>query len=62
MLIVALNFRRVIGGTLIGILAVTRIGMPLGLTHYSGIVSLPPSISPTLFQLDFSARCSTARS
>src|SRR6185437_3211450 len=53
-LIVALNYRQVIGGTLIGILAVTVIGLPLGLTHYSGIVSLPPSIAPTLFQLDFS--------
>ena len=53
-LIVALNYRRVIGGTLIGILAVTVIGLPLGLAHYSGIVSLPPSIKPTLLQLDFS--------
>ena len=32
-LIVALNYRRVIGGTLIGIFAVTVIGMPLGLAH-----------------------------
>ena len=32
-LIVALNYRRVIGGTLIGILAVTVIGIPLGLAH-----------------------------
>jgi AGZA family xanthine/uracil permease-like MFS transporter len=53
-LIAALNYRRVIGGTLIGILAVTAIGVPMGLTHYTGIVSLPPSISPTLLQLDFS--------
>ena len=53
-LIVGLNYRKVIGGTLIGILAVTVVGIPLGLAHYSGIVSLPPSIEPTLFQLDFS--------
>ena len=53
-LIVALNYRRVIGGTLIGILVVTAIGLPFGLAHYSGIVSLPPSIKPTLLQLDFS--------
>ena len=53
-LIVALNYRQVIGGTLIGILAVTAVGIPLGLAHYSGIVSLPPSIKPTLLQLDFS--------
>ncbi len=53
-LITALNYRRVIGGTLIGILAVTVIGLPFGLAHYSGIVSLPPSIAPTFLQLDFS--------
>jgi AGZA family xanthine/uracil permease-like MFS transporter len=39
---------------LIGILAVTLIGIPLGLVSYSGIVSLPPSIAPTFLQLDFS--------
>jgi len=53
-LITALNYRRVIGGTLIGILIVTVIGMPFGLAHFNGIVSLPPSIAPTLLQLDFS--------
>ncbi len=53
-LITALNYRRVVGGTLIGILAVTLIGIPLGLTAYTGIVSVPPSLKPTLFQLDFS--------
>jgi AGZA family xanthine/uracil permease-like MFS transporter len=52
--IAALNYRRVMGGTLIGILVVAAIGIPLGLTKFSGIVSLPPSIAPTLFQLDFS--------
>jgi adenine/guanine/hypoxanthine permease len=53
-LIAGLNYRRVLGATLIGILAVTVIGLPLGLSHYQGIVSLPPSLSPTLLQLDFS--------
>ena len=38
MLITALNYRRIIGGTLIGILVVTAIGIPLGLAHYTGIV------------------------
>jgi AGZA family xanthine/uracil permease-like MFS transporter len=52
--IIALNHRRIIGGTLIGILAVTVIGMPLGLVSYGGVVSLPPSFKPTLLQLDFS--------
>ena len=53
-LIAALNYRRIMGGTLIGILVVALIGIPLGLTHYNGIVSLPPSIEPTLLKLDFS--------
>ena len=53
-LIVALNYRRIIGGTLIGILAVTAIGLPFGLAQFNGVVSLPPSIAPTLLQLDFS--------
>jgi adenine/guanine/hypoxanthine permease len=53
-LITALNYRRVIGGTLIGILVVTAIGIPLGLAKFSGVVAAPPSLSPTLFKLDFS--------
>ena len=48
-LIVALNYRKVIGGTVIGILLVSVIGIPLGLAQYGGIVSAPPSLAPTLF-------------
>jgi adenine/guanine/hypoxanthine permease len=53
-LITALNYRRIVGGTLIGMLVVTLIGIPLGLATYTGIVSAPPSLKPTLLQLDFS--------
>ncbi len=53
-LIVALNQLKIIGGTLIGILVVTAIGIPLGLAKFTGIVSLPPSLAPTFLQLDFS--------
>jgi AGZA family xanthine/uracil permease-like MFS transporter len=53
-LIAALNSRRIIGGTLIGILIVSLIGIPLGLASFGGIVSAPPSLMPTLFKLDFS--------
>ena len=53
-LIAALNYRRVMGGTLIGILVVSIVGIPLGLSKFTGVVSMPPSIAPTLFQLDFS--------
>ncbi|HSL79243.1 MAG TPA: NCS2 family permease [Pseudolabrys sp.] len=53
-LIAALNFRRILGGTLIGILVATVIGVPFGLAQFTGVVSMPPSIAPTLLQLDFS--------
>lgn len=53
-LIAGLNYRKIVGGTLIGILAVTLIGLPFGLAKYSGIMSMPPSLAPTLLQMDFS--------
>jgi adenine/guanine/hypoxanthine permease len=53
-LILALNQRKVLGGTLIGILVVAVIGIPLGLAQFSGVVSMPPSLAPTFLQLDFS--------
>src|SRR6476619_1735622 len=53
-LIAALNFRRVLGVTLIGILVATFICLPCGLAKFTGVVSMPPSIAPTLLQLDFS--------
>jgi adenine/guanine/hypoxanthine permease len=53
-LIAGLNYRRVLGSTLIGILVVTAIGLPFGLAQFTGIVSVPPSIAPTFLQLDFS--------
>jgi adenine/guanine/hypoxanthine permease len=52
--IVALNYRNIVGGTLIGILAVTLLGLPLGLAQFSGVVAPPPSLAPTFLQLDFS--------
>ena len=53
-LIVALNYRNVIGSTLIGILVVAVIGLPLGFAQFTGVVDLPPSLAPTFLQLDFS--------
>ena len=53
-LIAGLNYRRILGGTLIGILVVTAIGLPFGLAQFTGIVSVPPSIAPTFLQIDFS--------
>jgi AGZA family xanthine/uracil permease-like MFS transporter len=53
-LITALNARRITGGTLIGILAVTLLGMPFGLATFGGVMALPPSLAPTFLKLDFS--------
>jgi AGZA family xanthine/uracil permease-like MFS transporter len=53
-LIAGLNHRRILGATLVGILVVTVIGLPFGLAQFNGVVSMPPSIAPTLLQLDFS--------
>src|SRR3979490_1382965 len=37
--IVGLNYRNVIGGTLLGILMVTFLGLPLGLAHFTGVIA-----------------------
>ncbi len=51
-----------IGATLIGILVVGIIGLPLGLSKFTGIVSMPPSLAPTLPQLWISRGHSNCRS
>ncbi|MEW6560097.1 MAG: NCS2 family permease [Pseudomonadota bacterium] len=52
LLIALLDYWRVRGAILIGIVAVTLASMALGLTRFQGIVSLPPSIAPTFLKLD----------
>jgi len=52
LLIVTLDRLAVRGAILLGILAVTALGFVFGGQQFHGIVSLPPSIAPTLFQLD----------
>ena len=42
------------GGILIGILVTTIIGIPFGVTQFSGFASMPPSIAPTLLKFNFS--------
>ncbi|RJG12032.1 NCS2 family permease [Pseudomonas cavernicola] len=51
-LIVALEARKVTGAVLIGILAVTGAAIALGVSKFGGVVSMPPSLVPTLLQLD----------
>lgn len=42
------------GALLLGILGTALIGIPMGLTTYRGVTSIPPSIAPIAFQFDFS--------
>ncbi len=51
-LIVVFVQRKVPAAVMFSILIVTVISLLAGETHYSGIVSMPPSIAPTFMQLD----------
>jgi len=44
--------RKIIGAFLIGIIATTTLGLLTGLIEYQGLVSAPPSLAPTFFELD----------
>ena len=44
---------KVKGAMLIGILATTIIGIPMGVTHLDGIVSTPPSLEPIFCQFEW---------
>ena len=50
--IVALAYRQVTGAVMIGILLITGISLLFGFTQADGIVSAPPSLAPTLMELD----------
>lgn len=45
---------KVRGGMLLGILVTTIIGIPMGVTHFNGILSTPPSISSIFCQFEWS--------
>ncbi|MET0280040.1 MAG: NCS2 family permease, partial [Steroidobacteraceae bacterium] len=51
-IIAGLDALRVRGAILIGILAITLIAIVVGASPFLGLVSAPPSIAPTLLQLD----------
>lgn len=52
LMIGVLSHFRVFGAILISILTVTLIGMAAGIVEYKGLVSMPPSIAPTLMAMD----------
>lgn len=50
--ILALDRAKIPGSIMISILAVTALGVVLGVSPFNGIVSAPPSLAPTFLQLD----------
>ena len=48
-----LTVKNVCGGLLIGLLATTVIGIPMGLTDYNGVMSMPHSLSDIAFQFEW---------
>ncbi len=50
--IIGLSYKKVPGAVTIGILLVALISLLAGHTEFAGIISTPPSIAPTLMQLD----------
>jgi AGZA family xanthine/uracil permease-like MFS transporter len=52
-----LMYRKVNAALLIGILAATAVGIPLGITHWPAeghLMSMPPSLAPIAFKMQFS--------
>jgi len=50
--IAILSIRRVPGAIIIGILGITSIAIAMDLVQFNGLVAPPPSLAPTLMQLD----------
>ena len=51
-LIVALEYRKIMGGVIVGILVVTAVSILAGQQKFGGIFDLPPSIAPVVLQMD----------
>ena len=51
-LIVALEYRKIMGGVIVGILVVTAVSILAGQQKFAGIFDLPPSIAPVFLQMD----------
>lgn len=57
-LIIALEYRKVPGGVIIGILSVTLLGAFMGLTKFQGIMAPIPSVEPTFMKMDLAGALS----
>ncbi len=51
-LIVALDARKIPGAIIIAVLAVTTVGVALGVSPFAGIAAPPPSLAPSFLKLD----------
>jgi len=51
-IMVGLSYREIPGAVIIGILAVSIIGVPFGVAEFDGVVSMPPDPTPTFMQMD----------
>ncbi|WP_163557436.1 NCS2 family permease [Halomonas sp. NO4] len=58
--ITAMAYLKVTGAVMIGILAITVLGMVLGHNEYGGLLSMPPSIAPTFMALDLAGALDVA--
>lgn len=58
--IIAFDKFRVPGGVILAIFMVSLIAFFVGKTEYTGIISTPPSISPTLMQMDIAGALNAA--
>lgn len=54
-LIIVLEYRKITGSIIIGVLAVTVLSIVLGLQQFGGVASAIPSMAPTFMQMDLSA-------
>jgi AGZA family xanthine/uracil permease-like MFS transporter len=52
--ILLLDYYKIPGAIIIGILSISALSLIFGLTSWQGVVALPPSLSPTFLKLDFS--------
>jgi len=57
-LIVALEYRKVLGGVIIGILVVTIVSIVAGHQKFAGVFDVPPDISPVFLQMDLAGAMS----
>jgi AGZA family xanthine/uracil permease-like MFS transporter len=54
LIILVLDYYRIAGAIIIGILSISILSLILGMTQWQGVFDVPPSIEPTFLKLNFS--------